>query len=307
VTKEEQLHELILGGEGQTVEFKASFATTKQAIQTMVAFANSQGGTVFFGLENDGRARGVDIGENRLERLASAIRDHTYPSLPVDFDEAFPYGGKRVLSVEAPRDVPPVVGVYLYSGRPIPSDKPVEVSGLQAFRRVGKMNQKEDFMRLRRPQPSDPRLRLQVKWAAIYTDNPTCGALAGQVWAEEGSGTAHQVTFRLDPFGCESDTHCDDLPYPSLKGPDRATSIHDFRYEGFTRAVDFEFRDLDFSTVPETAVITATYGDDWGLTWEARRRISLSLSQGRDRPDLEWLDSGGFRRRIVAFPPKMET
>ena len=152
-------------------------------------------------------------------------------------------------------------------------------------------------MRLRQPLPSDPRLRLQVTSVYLYRDNPMSGVLVGRVWAEEGSATAHGVAFRLEPFGCDSTDQFDDLPYPSLQG---------FGYEGFTSAENFQFPNLDLSTVPASINLIATYRDESGLTWEARRRISLALSKGQDRPILERSDLGEFRRRIILFPPKVE-
>lgn len=303
---EDVLYEIADPGESQTVEFKTSLALQAKGIQTMVAFANSQGGWLFFGVTDDGTRKGVQIGTNTLERLAAAIRDHTYPSLPVVI-EAIPSRDKRrhIIGVEVPSDVPPVIGVYVYSDKPIPLASPVDTAELQAYRRVGRMNQKEDFMRLRQPLPSDPRLRVQVRYAGLYTDNPAGGHVNGRVWAEEGSATAHGVVFRLEPFACETQAQFDDIPYPTMERS--GGLISSWVYEGFTSAVDFEFPNLDFSTVPASVAVMATYKDDSGLTWEVRRRVSLSLSKARDRPDIEWVDSGGFRRRIVVFPPKVET
>ncbi|KKK95233.1 hypothetical protein LCGC14_2674890, partial [marine sediment metagenome] len=77
--------------ESQTMEFKESLAqgTQSEAIKAMVAFANGQGGRVFFGVKDNGRARGVHIGGNTLEQLANRIKDHTYPTLPVFVDDPF--------------------------------------------------------------------------------------------------------------------------------------------------------------------------------------------------------------------------
>ncbi len=161
-------------------------------------------------------------------------------------------------------------------------------------------------MRLRQPLPSDPRLRLQVTSVYLYRDNPMSGVLVGRVWAEEGSATAHGVAFRLEPFGCHSPKQFDDLPYPSLRPSGAASSLHNFRYEGFTSASNFDFPNLDLSTVPASIRLIATCKDESGLTWEVRRRISLTLSKGQDRPELEHADLGEFRRRIILFPPKVE-
>ncbi len=43
------IHELQNNGESQAVEFKTSFG--REAIETLVAFANAQGGTVMIGVE----------------------------------------------------------------------------------------------------------------------------------------------------------------------------------------------------------------------------------------------------------------
>lgn len=46
-------------GETQTVEFKTSF--TIQVIETLVAFANSQGGSVYIGVNDNAKVVGVTI------------------------------------------------------------------------------------------------------------------------------------------------------------------------------------------------------------------------------------------------------
>jgi ATP-dependent DNA helicase RecG len=48
----EQLEIMIRGGESSTVEFKISFQ--KEVIETIVAFANSEGGIVCLGVNNSG-------------------------------------------------------------------------------------------------------------------------------------------------------------------------------------------------------------------------------------------------------------
>nr|NIN68153.1 hypothetical protein [Anaerolineae bacterium]NIN98244.1 hypothetical protein [Anaerolineae bacterium]NIQ81171.1 hypothetical protein [Anaerolineae bacterium] len=157
---EDVLYDLANQGESQTVEFKESLTSSakRKAIEAMVAFANSEGGWLFFGVTNDGVLKGVQIGGDTLEKLAVEIRDHTYPSLPVVI-EAIPGRDRRrhIVGVQVPADVPPAIGVYLYSKESIAVGRQVDAGALQAFRRVGRMNQKEDFMRLRRPLPSDPR------------------------------------------------------------------------------------------------------------------------------------------------------
>jgi len=48
----EEIQTLIRKGENETIEFKKSF--NSEAIETLVAFANSQGGTVYLGISDNG-------------------------------------------------------------------------------------------------------------------------------------------------------------------------------------------------------------------------------------------------------------
>jgi hypothetical protein len=80
VTPEEAL-ELIRQGEGQKVEFKQSFAEDRKAIESLCAFANADGGTVFLGVSPRGNVSGTAVGENTLENFSNHVRANTDPSL----------------------------------------------------------------------------------------------------------------------------------------------------------------------------------------------------------------------------------
>lgn len=286
----DELFEVILAGEGQTVEFKESLSSgaKREAIQTMVAFANAEGGRVFFGVRNDTTAKGVQIGNDTLERLANLVRDHTYPSLPFTIDDAFTYGGKTVLSVDVPRDTPRVVGVYLYSEKAIIAQEPIDAAKLQAYRRIGRTNQKEDFMRLRQSLPSDPRVRIEMQSAGLYTDNPAAGNAVARAWTEEGSATAHSLVMRLEPVSRDSDEMANDLPFPGKNG--------------FVNLKRFEFNSMDVRLMLEAREVCAFYRDDWLLMWKVSRRIEPVMAEsGRY---IEFRDQGSFARRITEFPPK---
>ncbi len=290
----EELYEIILSGEGQTVEFKESLAqgTQSEAIKAMVAFANGQGGRVFFGVKDNGRARGVHIGENTLERLANRIKDYTYPTLPVFIDDPFQYEGKTVLSVEVPKDIPPIIGVYLYSERPIPPDQPVDAQKLQAYRRVGRTNQKEDFMRLRQPQPSDPKLRVgATARGTYYANDQSLASLACPVWAEEGSPTAHGICVCLNPGQFVSSETGEDLPHPAI--------------QGFSGHVRRRVESVPARKLLEVTEITCTYLDDWGIKWRVSRGIRITAAEHQGERWLNVEDRGLFTRGIVEFPPKV--
>lgn len=72
--KPDEVEKIINNGEGQRTEFKKSFAEEDEAIRTLCAFANAEGGTVYFGITDEGRITGVDLGRNPIENFANADR-----------------------------------------------------------------------------------------------------------------------------------------------------------------------------------------------------------------------------------------
>jgi len=80
MTPAEALARIALG-EGQTNEFKTSFAEERQAIESLGAFANSEGGMVFIGVSPDGAIKGITLAVNRLENFGNAVQRHTDPRL----------------------------------------------------------------------------------------------------------------------------------------------------------------------------------------------------------------------------------
>ncbi len=75
----EEAQRLIERGEGQTVEFKTTFAEERTAVETLCAFTNADGGTVFFGVRDDGYIAGVSLSANTRENFANALKAHTSP------------------------------------------------------------------------------------------------------------------------------------------------------------------------------------------------------------------------------------
>lgn len=108
---------LIRGGESHVVEFKRSQTdVTKDVYQTVCAFSNRDGGTIFLGVQDDGTILGVEPA--RLERIkrdfVTAVNNENkmYPPLyltPLAYD----WNGKIVLVVQ----VPPSPSVCRCGGR----------------------------------------------------------------------------------------------------------------------------------------------------------------------------------------------
>ena len=76
---------LLENGESQTIEFKTSFG--REAIETLVAFANAQGGTVLIGVSDDGFVRGTTVGKETLNDWLGQVKSVTSPSIIPDIEE----------------------------------------------------------------------------------------------------------------------------------------------------------------------------------------------------------------------------
>jgi hypothetical protein len=83
-------------GEGSSVEFKRSISfenptSIEQILQTVTAFANSGDGTIFIGIEDDGKIKGIKLDspkeKDRLsQRIYQVIRQRVKPSPSIQVD-----------------------------------------------------------------------------------------------------------------------------------------------------------------------------------------------------------------------------
>ncbi|MCK5914023.1 MAG: putative DNA binding domain-containing protein, partial [Desulfuromusa sp.] len=85
---------LINSGESGTLEFKKSFG--KEAVETIAAFANSEGGLVCIGVNNQGEIEGVDAPEEIIKDWLNQLKMATEPSLFPRY-KIFDHDGHRVV------------------------------------------------------------------------------------------------------------------------------------------------------------------------------------------------------------------
>ncbi|MCA1793866.1 MAG: putative DNA binding domain-containing protein [Desulfobacteraceae bacterium] len=76
------ISDILRSGESETIEFKTSFG--RESIETLVAFANTHGGTVLIGVKNNAAVCGVDIGKETLNQWLGQIKSATSPSIIPD-------------------------------------------------------------------------------------------------------------------------------------------------------------------------------------------------------------------------------
>jgi len=74
-----ELAKLIDSGESATVEFKRTFGKT--AIETIAAFANSQGGFLCVGVGDNGDIKGVTATEDDVKDWINQLKMVTVPSV----------------------------------------------------------------------------------------------------------------------------------------------------------------------------------------------------------------------------------
>jgi ATP-dependent DNA helicase RecG len=108
--------------ESQTVELKASLSQLSRAVEALCAFANTDLGTVYFGIADNGTPVGIQISDATIRKVTRAVFDAIEPRLyPNIFEETV--SAKSILVVELKNA----------------SDKPYLLHG-KALKRVGTSN-----------------------------------------------------------------------------------------------------------------------------------------------------------------------
>ncbi|ALD20780.1 helix-turn-helix domain-containing protein [Hymenobacter sp. DG25A] len=93
-----ELLELIARGEGERLEFKKKTTHPTRIARTIVSLANTHGGQVLVGVDDDGRVVGVREPEEEMYVLRLAAELYTDPPVPLAFEEV-EEDGRTVLIV----------------------------------------------------------------------------------------------------------------------------------------------------------------------------------------------------------------
>ncbi|MFN7327460.1 MAG: helix-turn-helix domain-containing protein, partial [Chitinophagales bacterium] len=96
------LTHIIQNGENAAVEFKRAAVTTDSMAKEMVAFANSQGGMILIGVEDDGTITGIDKTKQNEAWVSNIARDAVIP--PIQIKSSLErVGEQEILVVEVPK------------------------------------------------------------------------------------------------------------------------------------------------------------------------------------------------------------
>jgi predicted HTH transcriptional regulator len=99
--KRKELKELIEDGEGPFVEFKRKFSTHDKIAREMLAFANTRGGYMIFGVDDDRTVVGVESEKSEAELILEAAKNYCEPPLDVVLDY-IELEGKEIVVVSIP-------------------------------------------------------------------------------------------------------------------------------------------------------------------------------------------------------------
>ena len=170
--------------ESEKVELKPSLSQLNEIVETIVGFANTQGGKIFIGISNAGDIIGIEIGKSTIEKLVNTIKQNTEPSqYPKIIVKTI--GGKNIIEVDAIES----------------KEKPVLAFG-RAFKRVGKSTLKVD---------KDEHEKMVIEKKKIYFDVQICeGATPSDIDEEKVRQFVREAQ-RQRNFDLEESSSLDDI------------------------------------------------------------------------------------------------
>ena len=102
-----QLDDLIVQGEGARLEFKRSISAAHRIARTLVAFANTSGGTLLIGVADSGTITGVSSESREMHRIEEATERLAEPPLSITYETLSPDGRKvLIVSIEESSEKP---------------------------------------------------------------------------------------------------------------------------------------------------------------------------------------------------------
>ncbi len=96
-----KVFDLIEGGEGLNVEFKQRFSSYEKMAKEMIAFANTRGGFIFIGVDDDKSLYGIESEKSDLELIKETAEKYCEP--PVMYKiQFYEIKKKEILLIEIP-------------------------------------------------------------------------------------------------------------------------------------------------------------------------------------------------------------
>ena len=99
-----QLVDLIEEGENIQCEFKRHFTTPEKIAKEMIAFANTKGGYILFGIDDDRTIIGVESEKSEAEMIEDAAENYCEPPIKYKLNY-IAYKGKEIVAVTIPESL----------------------------------------------------------------------------------------------------------------------------------------------------------------------------------------------------------
>lgn len=96
-----ELHKIIENGENSGIEFKRKFSSPEKIAKEMIAFANTKGGCILFGIDDDRTVVGVESEKGEIELIDLAAKFFCEPEIKYK-TEILPIYRKDIIAVEIP-------------------------------------------------------------------------------------------------------------------------------------------------------------------------------------------------------------
>ncbi len=90
------VNDMIDEGEGFTMEFKRRISSPEKIARTLISFANTRGGTILFGVDDDGTVVGVESEKSEIEMIGIAAQEFCDPRVEAVID-IVPFDGLDVI------------------------------------------------------------------------------------------------------------------------------------------------------------------------------------------------------------------
>jgi ATP-dependent DNA helicase RecG len=100
LTTRTELMRLVRGGEDTYLELKVKLSNSERIAQGIVAFANTGGGVIVFGVNDQLRVEGIDHPEEVQDELVRICREEIFPPLIPFIDRIAFDNGRRIVAIE---------------------------------------------------------------------------------------------------------------------------------------------------------------------------------------------------------------
>jgi predicted HTH transcriptional regulator len=159
--KRYELYDLIEAGEGPDIEFKRQFSSPEKIAKEIIAFANTRGGYILFGVDDDGTVIGVRSEKSELDEIEHAAQFLIDPPANIIAENVHAGRGLDIVLIRVPEssNKPHVLIDYDTSGRK------ATVQTRTGFVRVGEnsVQASREVMNVMRGEHSEGRaLRLSI-------------------------------------------------------------------------------------------------------------------------------------------------